>query len=156
MDNASIGELVKMSLIYSGIMPNPWKAVNIEQKIDPVEINNITSIEYFMDSSERKEVAKMRTFHIPKQDIGKMVGKNGQNIRKIMKDYFYNNHYMAYVFHDMEYGDSDKWWDEADIPKFNIVNKADYTEVDIWYNSILDEQSISFDPIKDLFQKMYC
>ena len=152
----TIGELANMSLVYTGLSPNPWKAIRIEAKVDPVVVVEIASIEEFMGTNQ-KEVIKMKTLHIPKQDIGKMVGKNGQNIRKIMKDYFYNNHEDTYLFNDMEYDDSDKWWSEStDIPNFNITDKGNYTEVNIWYNSVLDQDTIKFNPIKHLFQKMYC
>ena len=138
-----------MTLVYTGLNPNPWKAVHVSMKIDPVEMDEIMNI-------KDMECIKMKTFHIPKQDIGKMVGKNGNNITRIMKDYLYNNPFNSCLFSDTSYDGSNEWFENAtDLPKFNITNHGEYTVVNMWYNSVLDNGCIDFDPVKDLLQKMY-
>jgi len=151
INKVSYGELVSMTLAYTGLNPNPWKAVHVSMKIDPVEMDEIMNI-------KDMECIKMKTFHIPKQDIGKMVGKNGNNITRIMKDYLYNREDMncACLFSDASYDGSNEWFENAtDLPKFNITNQEEYTVVNMWYNSVLDNGCIDFDPVKDLLQKMY-
>jgi len=151
INKVSYGELVSMTLVYTVLNPNPWKAVHVSMKIDPVEMDEIMNI-------KDMECIKMKTFHIPKQDIGKMVGKNGNNITRIMKDYLYNNQGILYscLFSDASYDGSNEWFENAtDLPKFNITNHEEYTVVNMWYNSVLDYPHIDFDPVKDLLQKMY-
>ena len=149
INKVSYGELVSMTLAYTGLNPNPWKAVHVSMKIDPVEMDEIMNI-------KDMECIKMKTFHIPKQDIGKMVGKNGNNITRIMKDYLYNNPFNSCLFSDEPYDGTNEWFENAtDIPKFNITNQEEYTVVNMWYNSVLDNGSIDFDPVNDLLQKMY-
>jgi len=149
INKVSYGELVSMTLLYTGLSPNPWKAIHASMKINPVEMDEIMNI-------KDMECIKMKTFHIPKQDIGKMVGKNGNNISRIMKDYLYNNPFNSCLFSDTSYDGSNKWFENAtDLPKFNITNQEEYTVVNMWYNSVLDNGCIDFDPVKDLLQKMY-
>jgi hypothetical protein len=149
INKVSYGELVSMTLVYTGLNPNPWKAIHASKKIDPVEMGEIMNI-------NDTECMKMKTFHIPKQDIGKMVGKNGNNISRIMKDYLYNNPNDSCLFSDESYDGTNEWFQNAtDIPKFNITNQEEYTAVNMWYNSVLDNMYIHFDPVKDLLQKMY-
>ena len=149
INKVSYGELVSMTLAYTGLNPNPWKAVHVSMKIGPVEMDEIMNI-------KDMECIKMKTFHIPKQDIGKMVGKNGNNITRIMKDYLYNNPFNSCLFSDTSYDGSNEWFENAtDLPKFNITNHGEYTVVNMWYNSVLDNGCIDFDPVKDLLQKMY-
>ena len=149
INKVSYGELVSMTLVYTGLNPNPWKAVHVSMKIDPVEMDEIMNI-------KDMECIKMKTFHIPKQDIGKMVGKNGNNITRIMKDYLYNNPFNSCLFSDEPYDGTNEWFENAtDIPKFNITNQEEYTVINMWYNSVLDYPHIDFDPVNDLLQKMY-
>jgi len=149
INKVSYGELVSMTLLYTGLSPNPWKAIHASMKIDPVKMDEIMNI-------KDMECIKMKTFHIPKQDIGKMVGKNGNNISRIMKDYLYNNPFNSCLFSDTSYDGSNEWFENAtDLPKFNITNQEEYTVVNMWYNSVLDNGCIDFDPVKDLLQKMY-
>ena len=149
INKVSYGELVSTTLVYTGLNPNPWKTVHVSMKIDPVEMDEIMNI-------KDMECIKMKTFHIPKQDIGKMVGKNGNNITRIMKDYLYNNPFNSCLFSDASYDGSNEWFENAtDLPKFNITNQEEYTVVNMWYNSVIDYPHIDFDPVKDLLQKMY-
>ena len=149
INKVSYGELIEMTLVYTGLSPNPWKAIHASMKINPVEMDEIMNI-------KDMECIKMKTFHIPKQDIGKMVGKNGNNISRIMKDYLYNNPFNSCLFSDTSYDGSNEWFENAtDLPKFNITNQEEYTVVNMWYNSVLDNGCIDFDPVKDLLQKMY-
>ena len=149
--NVSIGELSSMSIVFTGLKPNPWKAIHVNKKIEPVEIEEVSCIH-----EKISEYIKMKTFHIPKQDIGKMVGKNGQNINKIMKDFIYNNPMSSELFDDNQYDGSNEWLTNAtDIPKFNITNRGEYSVVNMWYNKFLENRCIEFDPINDLFKKMY-
>jgi len=154
----TVGEIVRMDLIFSPQNSNNWKAIFIHTKIDPVVVEEL--MEENLNVGALREQVKMMTLHIPKQDIGKMIGKKGFNLRKAMKDYFYRNPTMKNKFNTEPYVDTDEWWNSSIVPSLDIHNmpNKDYTEVKMWCNKNLMDDSIhyDFDPIKDFVKKLYC
>ena len=157
-NRVTVGELVRMNMIYCPQGENMWKAIFVHKKIDPVVVEELR--EENLDVGALREQVKMMTLHIPKQDIGKMVGKNGFNIRKVMKDYFYRNPTMKNKFNTEPYVDTDEWWNSSIVPSLDIHNmpNKDYTEVKVWNHKDLMDDTIhyDFDTIRDLVKKLYC
>lgn len=150
----STGAIYSMTLIHTPFNKNPYKAIYVEPKIEPVHTGGVNHINE-LSSDKITEYVCMKQFHIPHVDIGKTVGKNGFNIEKVIKDYIYNNqHYCDVVF------DIDDDMKEVKIfPQFNFTDKGDYTVVEMWYNRFLDQvrecKAFTFDPEIDVLQKLY-
>ena len=97
----TIGELILCDIIYKPIGKNLWKVIYIHPKIEPVllsvnEVNNNIAL-------------KLMVNH---QNIGQMIGKNGNNIKKIGENYLLDNPDI------IKYMNLDKNL----FPQFNIYN----------------------------------
>lgn len=152
----STGAIYNMTLIHTPFNNNPYKAIYVEPKIEPVHTGGINHIQELKNKIiTRRSYVCMKQFHIPHVDIGKTVGKNGYNIEKVIKDYIYNNqHYCSVAFHE-----NDDMKDVEIFPQFNFIDKGDYTVVEMWYNRFIDKlrecEAFTFDPEIDVLQKLY-
>lgn len=156
MNKVTNGAIYNMTLIYTPGQKNIWRAIFVFPKIEPVEVGGVSKLSDMCDGNVSEYIG-MKTFHIPKVDIGKTVGKNGWNIDKIVKDYLYNNADIGELVMDMV-NDSDIK-NASNVPQFNFIDKGEYTEVNMWYNTFIDKlnecEYISFTPEIELLQKMY-
>jgi len=153
--NISLNELASINLIYKESGENKWKAIKINKKnkCEPVLVN-----ELIIEGNE-EFIYTQNTYHIPRQDIGKMIGRNGNILKKVIKNYLKNNSESIYYFNPepFDWNNFDEWYDNANIPSLDINNIGDYTEVKL-YNKIkiTDKDNINFDPVKDFIMKLYC
>ena len=129
MNNISIGEIVKMSLIYKPTEKNTWKAVYISPKVNP----------YIRASFTNNDDITMNVLEVPMQDVGKMIGKNGFNINKIRNDIIHNNPELNDI------------WTKESGPSVDISNEKDFTSIKLW-----EKVDTEFDSIKGFVKKMYC
>ena len=147
----TIGELVRMDLVYKLSNNNIWKAIYVHQKIEPVIVEEMSAL-YKCDNYSA-------TYHIPKQDIGKMIGKNGFYIKKVLKNLSYDRGYQLDQLNPNyeKFSDTDEWWNSSVFPSLDINNlpNKNYTEVKIWYDPNLLLQFGQFNAIKDLVMKLY-
>ena len=165
----TIGEICMMNLVYNPCGKNIWKAIYIHPKIEPFVKARLI----------QKTGNNMWCIEIPKQDIGKMIGKNGRCIHKIRKDILHNypdmkkywnkldeNHYEENGWRD---DFVEKYIEDGYFPSFDINQGKDCTTVNIWSNSMkmlvrypfesnkpTDLQYSGFCPIQGVLKKMYC
>ena len=153
----TIGEICMMNLVYNPCGKNIWKAIYIHPKIEPFVKARLI----------QKTGNNIWYIEIPKQDIGKMVGKNGRCIHKIRKDILHNypdmkkywnkldeNHYKENSWRD-DY--VEKYIEDGYFPSFDINQGKDCTSVNIWSNSVkIDSEYSGFCPIQGVLKKMYC
>jgi len=150
-NKVTVGELVRMNLVYKPSNNNIWKATYVYQKIEPVIVEEMLEL-------GNKDYSA--TYHIPKQDIGKMIGKNGFYIKKVLKNLSYDRGYQLDQLNQNyeKFADSDEWWNSSVFPSLDINNppNKNYTEVKIWYDpNLLLQFGMSFNAIKDLVMKLY-
>ena len=154
LDDVTTGAIYNMTLIYTEGQTNLWRAIFVFPKISPVQVGCVSNL-FDMIYGDVSEYIGMKTFHIPKIDIGKTIGKDGWVIDKIVKDYLYNNQDIG----DLLMDDDDDIKDASNIPQFNFIDKGEYTQVDMWYNTFIDKlnecEFISIIPEIELLQKMY-
>lgn len=154
MDDVTTGAIYNMTLIYTGGKTNIWRAIFVFPKISPVQVGCVSNLSD-MINGDVSEYIGMKTFHIPKVDIGKTIGKNGWNIDKIVKDYLYNNEDIGDLLMDVD----NDIKNASNIPQFNFIDKGEYTQVDMWYNTFIDKLNeckfIEIMPEIELLQKMY-
>ena len=148
----TIGELVRMNLVYKPSNNNIWKAIYVHQKIEPVIVEEMCTL--------YKNNNYSATYHIPKQDIGKMIGKNGFYIKKVFKNLSYDRGCQLdqLNWNYEKFSDTDEWWNSSVFPSLDINNlpNKNYTEVKIWYDpNLLLQFGMSFNAIKDLVMKLY-
>ena len=154
LHNISLNELVSINLIYKESGINSWKAIKINNKKDykPVLINSL-----IIGDEEFNYI--QNTYHIPFQDIGKMIGKNGYILKKVIKNYLFNNPEDLNYFNPepIDWNNFEEWYEDANIPILNINNVSDdYTEIKLYYKSIIKfKGKIKFDPITDYIMKLY-
>jgi hypothetical protein len=151
-NKVTVGELVRMNLVYKPSNNNIWKAIYVYQKVEPVIVEEMCTLYKFNNYSA--------TYHIPKQDIGKMIGKNGFYIKKVFKNLSYDRGYELDKLNQNyeKFSDTDEWWNSSVIPSLDINNppNKNYTEVTIWYDQTLPHQfGMSFNAIQDLVMKLY-
>jgi len=164
--NHTIGEICMMNLVYNPCGKNVWKAIYIHPKIEPF-------VKAKLVQSNGQDVWQVE---IPKQDIGKMIGKNGSCIHKIKKDIVYNYPEMQKYWkkldidHQIKNGWRDdyveKYIEDALFPSFDINADDDCTLVNIWNENIQidvnndkdkpDYRYSGFCPIQGVLKKMYC
>jgi predicted RNA-binding protein YlqC (UPF0109 family) len=162
----TIGEICSMNLVYNPCGKNVWKAVYIHPKVEPF-------VKARLVQPNGKDVWQVE---IPKQDLGKMIGKQGSCIQKIKKDILYNYPEMQTYWkeldkdHYVENGWKDdyveKYIEDAFFPSFDINQGDDCTLVNIWNDNIQinvnddnDKQDLrysGFCPIQGVLKKMYC
>lgn len=151
--NLTIGSIHMTNLIYKPSNQNVWKAIYIHPKIDPVLVNEFSS-----------NGINFSTFHVPKQDLGKMIGKSGICIQKILNDIVYNYPSMKKAFNGDIVSDI-VMMDGEGVPKLDINNFEDYTEIKVWDNPgkrcipttpTCGDNVVEFDVIEDFAKKMYC
>ena len=147
----TVGEIVRMNLVYKPSNNNTWKAIYVHEKIEPVIVEEMNTLyRYYAYST---------TCHIPKQDIGKMIGKNGFCIKKVLKNLCYDRGYELNKLNQNyeKFSDSDEWWNSSAFPSLDIKNppNKNYTEVTIWCDLNILDQFNSLNPIKDLVMKLY-
>jgi len=157
MNMVTIGEIVKMNLVYHPQGKNKWKAIFIHRKESP------TIVSQFMSLNINNECdMKTQTYHIPKQNIGKMVGKNGICIQKVLNDITYRDNEMKCIF-KMKEDNKNVDMSHESVPQFDITNIEEISEVKVWdvpntrVNSNKEILQIDeFDPVEDVFMKLYC
>jgi hypothetical protein len=154
MNKITTGAIYNMTLIYTQGQKNIWRAIFVFPKIEPVEVGGVINLADTINNHVSEYIG-MKSFHIPKVDIGKTVGKNGWIIDKIVKDYLYNNADIG----DLLMEDDDDIKNASNVPQFNFIDKGEYTEINMWYNTFIDKlnecEYISFIPEIELLQKMY-
>lgn len=153
----TIGELCMMNLVYNPCGRNVWKAIYIHPKVEPF-------IKAKLISSTGQDVWNVE---IPKQDLGKMIGKNGRCIHKIKKDIIYNYPKMSEYWKKLDeenYTENgwkedyvEKYIEDEYFPSFDINQCDDSTLVNIWNDNIkVDSKYSGFCPIQGVLKKMYC
>ena len=154
LDKVSVNELVSANIIYKKNGDNDWKVIKIndKKKYEPVLI-----YESIIKCGDNINIEN--TYHIPRQDIGKMIGKNGNILKKIMKDYFINNKDQLIYFNPepIDWYKFDEWYDNANIPSLDINNyNTDYTEITLYYEINEDfKEQMKFEPVRDFIMKLY-
>ena len=146
------GEMARVDLVYTLGQKNDWKVIYVHPKIQPEFISEIRITDTPSHITERDTVCK--TYKIPKQSIGHMVGKNGYAIQKIVTDYVHNNPKQTYVTPNEENDEESvqmKWKIPVD---FNITNENNVTNVAIWKNDEYPESSFKW--AQQILNKMYC
>ena len=91
-----------------------------------------------------------------KSVTGKMIGKNGNILKKVIKDYLINNQDEIIYFNPepLDWTNFDEWYENANIPKLDINNTCiEYTEVKVYYKIKIGR--MRFDPIQDFLMKLY-
>ena len=132
VSNISIGEIVKMNLIYKPTEKNLWKAIYVHSKIDP----------YVKASFTNSDDITLNVLEVPKQDLGKMIGKNGFNINKIRNDIIHNIPELS------------NFWYKNDTelhPSVDVENCNDCTTINLW-----ERCDTGYDSIEGFVKKMYC
>ena len=81
----TIGEMVKVDLVYTFGQKNDWKVIYVHPKVAPEFVSEIRISDSLGNVSDLDTVCK--NYQIPKQSIGHMVGKNGYAIQKIVTEY---------------------------------------------------------------------
>jgi len=145
--NLSFNELVSMNIVFKN---NNWKCIKINKKVEPVLINKLEIEKKYTNYT--KEL-----YHIPyQQNLGLILGKNGNNLKKIFKNYFQNNP-QKIKFFGPTIKNFDDWYNYANLPTFNFENNnINYTEVTISYEINYDYiKKMNFDYIKDILMKLY-
>ena len=146
------GEMVNVDLVYTIRQKNDWKVIYVHPKVQPEFVSEIRITDTPSHITERDTVCK--TYKIPKQSIGHMVGKNGYAIQKIVTDYVHNNPKQTYVTLNEENDEESvqiKWKIPVD---FDITNKNNVTNVAIWKNDEYPESSFGW--AHQILNKMYC
>ena len=148
----TIGEMVKVDLVYTFGQKNDWKVIYVHPKITPEFVSEIRISDSLGNVSDLDTVCK--NYQIPKQSIGHMVGKNGYAIQKIVTDYIYNNPKQTYVTPNEENDEESvqmKWKIPVD---FDITNENNATNVAIWKKEEHPESSFGW--AHKILNKMYC
>ena len=148
----TIGEMVKVDLVYTFGQKNDWKVIYVHPKVAPEFVSEIRISDSLGTVSDLDTVCK--NYQIPKQSIGHMVGKNGYAIQKIVTDYIYNNPKQTYVTPNEENDEESvqmKWKIPVD---FDLTNENDATNVAIWKNEGHPESSFGW--AHKILNKMYC
>ena len=146
------GEMANVDLVYTFGQKNDWKVIYVHPKIQPEFVSEIRITDTPSHITERDTVCK--TYKIPKQSIGHMVGKNGYAIQKIVTDYVHNNPKQTYVTPNEENDEKSvqmKWKIPVD---FDITNENNVTNVAIWKNDEYPESSFGW--AHQILNKMYC
>ena len=151
LNKITTNEIVSMDLIYKECDNNCWKAIRINDKKNykPVLVN-----ELIIRNNDGDDTYS--TYHIPFQDIGKMIGKNGNILKKVIKDYLINNQDEIIYFNPepLDWTNFDEWYENANITKLDINNTCiEYTEVKVYYKIKIGR--MRFDPIQDFLMKLY-
>ena len=148
----TIGEMVKVDLVYTFDQKNDWKVIYVHPKVAPEFVSEIRISDSLGNVSDLDTVCK--NYQIPKQSIGHMVGKNGYAIQKIVTDYIYNNPKQTYVTPNEE-NDEESVQMMWKIPvDFDLTNENNATNVAIWKNEGHPESSFGW--AHQILNKMYC
>ena len=148
----TIGEMVKVDLVYTFGQKNDWKVIYVHPKVSPEFVSEIRISDSLGNVSDLDTVCK--NYQIPKQSIGHMVGKNGYAIQKIVTDYIYNNPKQTYVTPNEENDEESvqmKWKIPVD---FDLTNENNATNVAIWKKEEHPESSFGW--AHQILNKMYC
>lgn len=142
--NCSIGELIKMDIIYKPVKNNIWKAIHYYEKYKPNIISNYICINNDICYSN------IINLSLPIQNIGKMIGKNGICIQKILNNIAYNNKDFK-----LKYCKDNKnvLMNQDSLPKYNVINKNNKTYVTIWDKPY--KRNYNLNPIIDILCKLY-
>ena len=142
INHISIGEIAKMDLLYRPYNSCEWKCVYIHKKINPVIVGEV-------DCFENKYIK----VHIPKRDIGEMIGKGGKYLKKILKDAVHNNRELESLWNNKE---NDKNYE----PRLNVHDNTieNYTEIDVWIpkRKVGDLDTTEWDVLNKFVKKIYC
>ena len=136
----SLDEIFRMDLRYDETRSYPWIATFVHKKVKPYIAARIVS----PNDDEYMKV------HIPKQDIGKMIGKRGHNLNTILEVAEYNEPELKEIWTD---GENDRRYS----PKLNVHDntKEMYTEVDIWMPKSPVNKEVEWNVLDDYVQKIY-
>ena len=156
----TVGQMISMNLIYKPRGKNIWKAIYMNPKCEPFVKSKFVCRGY----------SEMYDIEIPKQMIGKMIGKGGKYIHRIRKDMVYNYPELKRDFqsvdkeHQNDHGwKSDyepKYIEDTYFPKMDIQQGSETTHVKLFYkiqdydNS--DGSTIRLCPLQDVVKKLYC
>ena len=137
----SLNEIFRMDLRYDITHSYPLIATFIHKKVEPYVAAKIIS------PNNDDEYMKV---HIPKQDIGKMIGKKGHNLNSILEVAEYNEPELKEIWTD---GENDRRYS----PKLNVHDntKEMYTEVDIWMPKSPVNKEVDWNVLDDYVQKIY-
>ena len=141
----SIGELIKMDLVHMPKNKNKWKAIHYHEKIKPDIINNFISIDN--DNCN----CNIINLSLPIQNLGKMIGKNGICIQKVINDIAYNNDELKKL---LKYKNKNVDMNQDLLPRYDINNVNNKTIVTIW-DKPNKRKNIKINPIIDILYKLY-
>jgi hypothetical protein len=136
----SLNGLYRMNLKFDNTKSYPWIATHIHPKVEPYVCAHIIS-------STNDEYMKV---HIPRQDIGKMIGKSGSNLNRILKNAEYNEPKLKELWTD---GINNRKYS----PKLNVHDNMNdvYTEVDVWMPKSPVNIDVDWNVLDDFVQKIY-
>tara|TARA_B110001469_G_C9629887_1_gene314940 strand:+ start:1278 stop:2111 length:834 start_codon:yes stop_codon:yes gene_type:complete len=151
MNILTIGEIVQMNIVYHPQGKNTWKAIYTHPKYSPIIVDQFISL------TENNQCDHLsQTFDIPKQNIGKMIGKNGICIQKVLNDIVYRNKKAKEVF-TMKEDNKNVDMTQDTVPKYDVNNFDDFTQVKVWdIPSSRNKSMKDFNQIKEIFMKLYC
>jgi len=155
LNNLIVGELVSMNIMYNECGINSWKCISVNKKCNPVLVSK-----YLMEKND--SIYTEQKYHIPLQDIGYFIGKNGNNLKNIIKSYLLLNKNDIKLLNKCENSeelfkdDFNTWYETANIPSINLKNISNYTELSLYYEIDKDSKStLKFNPITDFLMKLY-
>jgi len=155
ISKVSLHQLVSMDLVYLKKDTNCWKAIKVNNLKDDL----VTISELIVDDNNEGVRSIQNVYHIPFQDIGFIIGKNGHYIKKIIKNYIINNPEDALYFNPdkLDAYNFDEWYENANVPSIDVNNySTDYTEIKLYYNIKIEHiDKIKFDPLNDFIKKLY-
>lgn len=130
----SVGELILCDIIYKPSGKNIWKAIYIHPKVEPIIVS--------INEVNENIALKLKVNH---QNVGKMIGKNGNYIKKIGENYLKDNPQMIQYMGI-----------EDTFPKFNIYNQGNHTYIEVYTKKeLFYNTDKSFNLIKDIVMKLY-
>lgn len=140
MESITLNEIYRMDLQYREEHSYPWIVVKIYPKVEPFVAAKIIG-------SGDDEYMKV---HIPKQNIGQMIGKSGNNLKNILSTAKKVNPELNELWTD---GINENRYS----PKLNVHDNTNelYTEVDVWIPKSPVNKEVEWNVLEDYVQKIY-
>ena len=142
LKHISVGEISKMDLQYKPYNSCQWKCIFIHKKVDPVIVGE-------MEDCTNRYIK----VHIPKYDIGEMIGSRGKYLKSVLRNAIYNEPELKELWNDKE--------NEVNYePKLNIYKNTNenYTEIDVWMpkRTLKNLDTSKWNVLNKFVKKIYC